>query len=390
MAFIYSDRVKEQSSSIGLTAMVLSGAVPSFRTFLDGVGDMNQTYYTIVNDADNTWEVGSGTYMMGSNSLSRDTVIASSNANSPVNFAAGTKTVFASVAAQFFGAALTATTHAAINHTGIAGVPAPETFTSGTHQLVDHTAVPFQLLDSAGHEGIDHTVAPLNLLDEPAHDALDHTGVPGVNDFDSAMHSATNHAGILGVGENNPLQVTGPERTAGTETALRSYSPLDVATMAGVHGGSGIGKIVDYDYAENTGNPTGTTVVPFDTTIPQITEGNEFLNITYTPADAANILVVEAEVHVSHTAGGQCAVSLFSNPTANALKTAADHFSAAGAIIQVYLLHRMVAGTTSPIDFRVRAGTQLAGTMVLNGVNGPVDVYGSALVSWIRVTELAP
>jgi len=142
MAFVYSDRVKEQSSSIGFTSMVLSGALAGFQDFAAGIGDTNQTYYTIVNDVDNTWEVGRGTYTLGSNSLSRDTVLASSNSNNPVNFAAGSKTVFSTVAAQFFGAVLTASTHSTLNHTGILGVPAAEIFTSGNHALTDHSGIP--------------------------------------------------------------------------------------------------------------------------------------------------------------------------------------------------------------------------------------------------------
>ena len=179
--------------------MVLAGATPGFQTFLVGVADTNQTYYTILNEADQAWEVGIGTYSAGGNSLNRDTVLASSNANSPVNFAAGTKTVFATVAAQFFGAALTAVSHATLDHTGILGVPGAETFTAAVHDTVDHTSGPFNLLDAAGHQGIDHTAGPFNLLDEPAHDLLDHTGLTGVNSFDSAAHAATDHAGLPGI-----------------------------------------------------------------------------------------------------------------------------------------------------------------------------------------------
>jgi hypothetical protein len=36
-----------------------------------------------------------------------------------------------------------------------------------------------------------------------------------------------------------PKQVSTAERTAGTETELRSYAPADIANMAETHGGSG-------------------------------------------------------------------------------------------------------------------------------------------------------
>ena len=70
------------------------------------------------------------------------------------------------------------------------------------------------------------------------HATTDHTGIMGVGDLTIAAHAATDHTGIMGVGEDNPAQVSPAERTAGSESALRSFAPVDVATMAGIHGSS--------------------------------------------------------------------------------------------------------------------------------------------------------
>jgi hypothetical protein len=43
-----------------------------------------------------------------------------------------------------------------------------------------------------------------------------------------------------------PKQVTSAERTAGTETALRSFAPSDIASMAGTHGGSAEAGAFDF------------------------------------------------------------------------------------------------------------------------------------------------
>ena len=48
----------------------------------------------------------------------------------------------------------------------------------------------------------------------------------------------------------------------------------------------------------------------------------------------------------------------------------------------------VVAGTASPITFRVRCGSQLAGTTTFNGAIG-VRYLGGALQSFISVTEIA-
>ena len=101
MAFITNDRVKETSTTVGTISMVLAGSVSGFVTFNAGIGDTNTTYYTFVGeDVSSEWEVGIGTYTNGTTSLSRDTVIGSSNGGAKTDFSAGTKIVFVSLPAE--------------------------------------------------------------------------------------------------------------------------------------------------------------------------------------------------------------------------------------------------------------------------------------------------
>ena len=82
MALVISDRVKETSVTAGTGSITLTGAIGGFQSFLAAIGDGNQTYYTIENDT--RWEVGIGTYTSSSNTLSRDTVLASSNSDAKI------------------------------------------------------------------------------------------------------------------------------------------------------------------------------------------------------------------------------------------------------------------------------------------------------------------
>ena len=101
MAFITNDRVKETSTTVGTIDFVLAGALTGFVTFNSGIGDTNTTYYTIVGeDVSSEWEVGIGTYTNGTTTLSRDTVINSSNGGSKTDFTAGTKIVFVSLPSE--------------------------------------------------------------------------------------------------------------------------------------------------------------------------------------------------------------------------------------------------------------------------------------------------
>jgi len=94
MALILSDRVRETTTTTGTGAVTLLGAVTGYQTFLATVGNANTTYYCISGQGTSLWEVGIGTYTTSTNTLSRTTVLSSSNAGSLVNLSAGTYDVF--------------------------------------------------------------------------------------------------------------------------------------------------------------------------------------------------------------------------------------------------------------------------------------------------------
>ena len=94
MALVLADRVRETTTTTGTGSVTLAGAYTGFQTFLAGIGNANSTYYTIANVTTGEWEVGIGTYTTSGNTLSRTTVLSSSNGGSLVNFAAGSKDVF--------------------------------------------------------------------------------------------------------------------------------------------------------------------------------------------------------------------------------------------------------------------------------------------------------
>lgn len=97
MALVLADRVQETTTTVGTGIVTLAGAVAGFQSFA-AIGNANTTYYTISNGSD--WEVGIGTYTLSGTTLSRDTVLASSNSNALVSFAAGTKNVFVTYPAK--------------------------------------------------------------------------------------------------------------------------------------------------------------------------------------------------------------------------------------------------------------------------------------------------
>ena len=100
MALVINDRVKETTTTTGTGAVSLGGAVTGFEAFSAGVGNSNTTYYAIVHQTEDEFEVGLGTLDGDSSDLTRTTVISSSNSDSAVDFAAGTKDVFCTIPAS--------------------------------------------------------------------------------------------------------------------------------------------------------------------------------------------------------------------------------------------------------------------------------------------------
>ena len=101
MALVINDRVKETSTTTGTGTLSLAGAVTGFETFSSAIGNGNTTYYAIELNSAGEYEVGIGTVTDATpDTLSRDTVISSSNSDSKVDFAAGTKNVFCTLPAK--------------------------------------------------------------------------------------------------------------------------------------------------------------------------------------------------------------------------------------------------------------------------------------------------
>ena len=92
MALVLADRVKETTTTTGTTDFALGGAVSGFQTFSAGVGNSNTTYYAVALGSD--FEIGLGTLSSDGLTLARTTVLQSSNSDTKVSFAAGSKDVF--------------------------------------------------------------------------------------------------------------------------------------------------------------------------------------------------------------------------------------------------------------------------------------------------------
>ncbi len=102
MALVVNDRVKQTTTTTGTGTLNLDATIPdSFEGFVSAIGNSNTTYYCIEDTNSGEFEVGIGTVTDATpDTLSRTTIISSSNGDSAVNFAAGEKNVFCTLPAS--------------------------------------------------------------------------------------------------------------------------------------------------------------------------------------------------------------------------------------------------------------------------------------------------
>ena len=132
---------------------------------------------------------------------------------------------------------------------------------------------------------------------------------------------------------------------------------------------------------------TGVTAMPTDDTIPQITEGDEYMTLAVTPANVNNLLKIDVCVHLSPDAGPvNVACALFQDATAGAL-AATGYVGAANAYSNtIYFTHYMIAGTVAATTFRLRAGTANGSQLTFNG-QAAARRFGGVSASSITIQE---
>ena len=150
------------------------------------------------------------------------------------------------------------------------------------------------------------------------------------------------------------------------------------------------GTIIQIVNTQTGAVATGTTTMPQDDTIPQNTEGDQYMTLAITPTNSSNKLKIDVVWHGSSgTASGIMLAALFQDSTANALAaSSAGSTEAANDMKDNVFSHFMTAGTTSETTFKVRAGFNASGTTTFNG-SGGARRLGGVFASSITITEIA-
>ncbi|MHB8084280.1 MAG: virulence factor Pgp3 [Dehalococcoidia bacterium] len=147
-------------------------------------------------------------------------------------------------------------------------------------------------------------------------------------------------------------------------------------------------KIIQIVNYETGAVASGSTTTPLDNTIPQITEGDEYMTLAITPTSASNKLFIQISFMFAANAARTAVVALFKDTTVDALAASLQTTAGADIPVSCSFSHYMTAGVTTSITFRVRAGVTSSATLTFNGANGS-RLLGGVMASSITITEIA-
>jgi len=147
------------------------------------------------------------------------------------------------------------------------------------------------------------------------------------------------------------------------------------------------GSIVQIVNTQSGAVATGTTAMPKDDTIPQNTEGDEYMTLAITPGATDNNLIIEVICYLAVSTTGTAIAALFQDSTAGALAVGIVDNGETGLMNPVVIKHYMAAGTTSATTFKVRGGNTTGATTTFNGAAG-ARLFGGITISSITITEI--
>lgn len=207
--------------------------------------------------------------------------------------------------------------------------------------------------------------------------------IPGTAEIISASVTTTSFTSVVRGLTGGAAGTT--NHAAGAKVAS-IFVPQHYAALVDGTGGSA-GMVLQTVVTSFGALATGTTVIPDDDTIPQITEGNEFMTRIITPKSATSTLIIEINAMVSYSVVANLTGALFQDATANALAAIGTVNDAGGGAYPLHLVHSMTSGTTSATTFRFRAGGDGAGTITFNG-KAAGRKYGAITKSTMKITEI--
>jgi hypothetical protein len=359
MALVLNDRVQQQGTANTTVSFTLTASVAGFQSFTV-IGNGNTTYYSAT-DASGNWEVGIGTYSTTGPTLTRTTILSSSNSNAAVTFS-GTVNVFVTYTGSAPTWGTISSSLVSSFQTSLSGLT-PSTATTGAVTLAG------TLGPTSGGTGIS-SYAVGDLLFANTTTSLDRIPV-GTNGY------------VLTSNGTAPAWSAIPSNVASFQTSLSGLTPstatTGAVTLAGTLGISSGG----------TGQTTATAA--FDALNPMTTVGDIIYEGT---GPAAARLPIGSTSQVLTVVGG---VPAWATPSSGGVTTIS--FGSTGLTPSTATSGAVtVAGTLGPTSGGTGQSTYATGDILYAsasntlakltaGTNGQVLTLASGVPSWAASTS---
>ena len=148
------------------------------------------------------------------------------------------------------------------------------------------------------------------------------------------------------------------------------------------------GKLLQQVHTQTGAVNTGTTIFPEDDSIPQNTEGDEYMTLSITPKSATSVINIEAHVFYSNTNSTRAGLGLFKDSDADALAFTSNFIDDLTSMSNMQVFYSETSGNTTARTYKVRCGNiQTAGTFTFNGQGGNRK-FGGTVLSTIRILEI--
>lgn len=149
------------------------------------------------------------------------------------------------------------------------------------------------------------------------------------------------------------------------------------------------GKLLQQVNTQTGAVATGTTIFPEDDSIPQNTEGDEYMTLSITPKSATSTIMIEAHIFYSQSAGTRSGAGLFKDSDADALAFTSNFIYDATSMGNMQVFYSETSGNTTARTYKIRCGLlQTSGTFTFNGQSGNRK-FGGTTLSTIRILEIA-
>jgi len=417
---LLAPRVKETTTTTGTGTLSLAGAEVGFQSFVAGLGDGNYGYYTLIEG--NGWEVGRGTVTAGvPDTLSRTTILASSNGGSALVLVAGAKDVFCSAVAQQFlfspstfengkWALSTAANALTIELKTLAGndpspsnpvrVACKSVTNEGEWEIVEITTALSLVLSAGSTLGATANETIRGYIHLCWDGSNMRIGVARQALFDGAsLHATTAEGGAGGADSNETLYTA----SALTNAAVRLVGLFEITSGATpgnwtadpslvsvwTPGMRKTGDVVQILIAnDNAFHSTTAVTIPNDDTIPTSSEGAVLFDLadSLTPTSAVNRIDVDVDISISASSSANIYVTFFMNAESAAKNTLLQVVSGINHQERVHDSFSFYPGSTAPLTMKTRFGTG-GGTGYINGGNGS-GKFGTSEVSRYQLTEV--